>query len=176
LSKGGWFDAALRGKPNAAAHPHCQNARTCRQTNSTAPPPSPPPKKGTFFSFIGASKANPVNAALVTQGTATAPGAAVPMELYDGRVAPGSTIVWIGKPLQDTLKAIKTPGTKSAAALKVGESVEVKDLSVFIDGASYLVPAGKAEASKAAVQAAMGNVGEPFDIAKDAAPAVAPTP
>jgi hypothetical protein len=139
--------------------------------SSNHPHPSHPlSPTGTFFSFIGASKANPVNAAVVTQGTDTVAGTAIPMELYDGRVAPGATIEWIGKPLQDTLKAIKTPGTTSAAALKVGESVEVKDLSVFIDGSSKIAGPSKMAAAKTSVTTALGSVGAPIDDGKYVAP------
>ena len=104
-----------------------------------------------FLSFIGASKANPVNGVFVSTPI-NKPSAAIAVELHDGKYS-GGQITWVGRPLMPSqvkaLNAIGTPFATKHAVLKVGQRIELITPSLFLDGAAVTQ-----ELSMTAVQAA----------------------
>lgn len=88
---------------------------------------------GDFFKFIGDTPKNPVNAALVNSPSDGKPGVAVPVKLYNGMYKDGK-LSWTGQPLV-SLSSIIAPGAKAAEKLKPGQSIEMKQPSLLIDGA-----------------------------------------
>jgi len=127
VQNAGWSsrhqDSCAKAAPSASA-PH---------PPSHTPKPAINQPPGDFFKFIGDTPKNPVNAALVNSPSDGKPGVAVPVKLYNGQYKDGK-LSWTGQPLV-SLSSIIAPGAKAAEKLKPGQSIEMKQPSLLIDGA-----------------------------------------